>query len=52
LTLSSGLQAIAFWTIRHDFDWLWWAPNLYLLLYPFFFIPNLMLHPDKPGEGK
>lgn len=52
LTVSSGLQAIAFWAIRQDFDWLWWAPNLYLLLYPFFFIPQLLFHSEKPEEGK
>lgn len=52
LTVSSGLQAIAFWALRQDFDWLWWAPNLYLLLYPWFFIPPLLLQPDKSGEEK
>ncbi len=44
LTLCSGLQAIAFWTLRHDFDPTWWLPNLYLLLYPLFFIPRLLGH--------
>lgn len=38
LTFCSGLQAIAFWTIRLDFDLLWWLPNLYLLIYPLFFM--------------
>ncbi|TGN08721.1 DUF5360 family protein [Leptospira ilyithenensis] len=38
LTFSSGLQAIAFWGIRLDFDITWWLPNLYLLLYPIYFI--------------
>jgi hypothetical protein len=42
LTMSSGLNAIAFWTIRGDFDPAWWLPNLYLLLYPLLFIPQLM----------
>jgi hypothetical protein len=41
-TMSSGLNAVAFWTIRGDFDPTWWLPNLYLLLYPLFFIPNLL----------
>ncbi|WP_256758896.1 DUF5360 family protein [Cohnella sp. WQ 127256] len=41
LTFCSGLQAIAFWGIRLDFDLLWWIPNLYLLLYPLFFLPAL-----------
>lgn len=42
LTFCSGLQAIAFWTIRLDFDITWWIPNLFLLLYPLFFIPKLL----------
>ncbi|MBU7592546.1 hypothetical protein FVO58_08315 [Metabacillus halosaccharovorans] len=40
LTSCSGLQAIAFWTLRSDFDLSWWIPNLYLLIYPLFFIPK------------
>ena len=42
LTMTSGLNAIAFWVIRGDFDPTWWIPNLYLLLYPFFFLPRLL----------
>ncbi|CAM5781472.1 MULTISPECIES: DUF5360 family protein [Brevibacillus] len=37
LTFCSGLQAIAFWGFKGDFDPAWWLPNLYLLLYPLFF---------------
>lgn len=43
LTFCSGLQAIAFWVFRDDFDWMWWLPNLYLLLYPLFFIRPFLL---------
>lgn len=42
LTFCSGLQAIVFWIIKLDFDPMWWIPNLYLLLYPLFFIPSLL----------
>ena len=42
LTFCSGLQAIAFWTLRSDFDWQWWLPNLFLLLYPLWFLPKLI----------
>jgi Family of unknown function (DUF5360) len=42
LTSCSGLQAIAFWIIRRDFDPLWWGPNLILLVYPLFFIPGIL----------
>jgi hypothetical protein len=41
LTMCSGLQAIAFWTLRQDFDLTWWLPNVYLL-YPLFFVPALL----------
>jgi hypothetical protein len=42
LTSCSGLEAVAFFVLRHDFDPLWWAPNLFLLLYPIFFLPRLL----------
>jgi hypothetical protein len=42
LTFCSGLQAIAFWVLRGDFDPTWWIPNLYLMLYPPFFIVSLL----------
>ncbi|WP_018755442.1 YvaD family protein [Paenibacillus terrigena] len=42
LTSCSGLQAIAFWVIKQDYDLMWWIPNLFLLIYPLFFIPGLM----------
>lgn len=38
LTVCSGLQAIAFWAIRSDYSFSWWAMNLYLLIYPLFFL--------------
>ncbi|MGE6630615.1 DUF5360 family protein [Bacillus sp. NPDC077027] len=38
LTFCSGLQAIAFWSFHMDFDMSWWALNLYLLIYPLFFL--------------
>jgi hypothetical protein len=42
LTFCSGLQAISFWAMRLDFDPLWWGANLYLLIYPLFFLPGLL----------
>ncbi|WP_017721452.1 YvaD family protein [Kamptonema formosum] len=48
LTFCSGLQAISFWTLRADFDLNWWLPNLFLLLYPMFFIPRFIS--NKIGE--
>jgi len=42
LTFTSGLQAIAFWTIRLDFDLTWWLFNGFLLIYPLFFIKKFI----------
>ncbi|MCS0791305.1 YvaD family protein [Cytobacillus firmus] len=42
LTSCSGLQTISFWILRSDFDLSWWLPNLYLLIYPLFFIPSVI----------
>jgi len=42
LTFCSGLQALAFWAIRIDFDLWWWLPNAFLVLYPLFFINRVM----------
>lgn len=42
LTFCSGLMAISYWSIRLEFDPLWWAPNLALMIYPLFFIPRLV----------
>ncbi|NRB49136.1 MAG: DUF5360 family protein [Saprospiraceae bacterium] len=39
-TFVSGLQALAFWTIRGDFDLTWWFFNGILLVYPLFYIPR------------
>ena len=43
LTMASGLQALSFWALRGDFDWFWWIPNLFLLLYPLPFLRALTL---------
>ncbi|PJZ70698.1 hypothetical protein CH373_07145 [Leptospira perolatii] len=46
-TSASGLQAISFWMIQGWFDWFWWFPNLFLLIYPipflFYFVRNRRL---------
>lgn len=41
-TVCSGLMAVAFWTLRGDFELAWWLPNLFLLLYPLPFFPRLV----------
>ncbi|MGL1934415.1 MAG: YvaD family protein [Fibrobacterales bacterium] len=42
LTFASGIQAISFWALRGDFDLSWWTPNLFLLIYPLFFIKGIV----------
>lgn len=51
LTSCSGLQAIAFWAFKEDYDWSWWIPNMYLLIYPLFFLPGLMRDLAKGKES-
>ena len=45
LTFCSGLQAIAFWSLRGDFDLVWWAPNLFLMVYPLWFLAAALRTP-------
>ncbi|WP_086829712.1 DUF5360 family protein [Allokutzneria sp. NRRL B-24872] len=34
LTHAAGLNALVFWSLRCEFDLAWWAPNLWLTLFP------------------
>ncbi|MGI6187453.1 MAG: DUF5360 family protein, partial [Brevibacillus sp.] len=53
LTSCSGLQAISFWLFKGDFDPVWWIPNLYLLIYPLFFLPRFFREqPVVSASGK
>jgi hypothetical protein len=45
LTFCAGFMAISFWAIRLDFDPSWWAANLFLTIWPLFFLPTLALRP-------
>lgn len=42
LTACSGLQAIAYWIFAGDFNVWWWSANLYLLIYPLFFLSSFL----------
>jgi hypothetical protein len=42
LTSTAGAMAIAFWALSGDFDWSWWTPNLFLLLWPWLYLPRLI----------
>lgn len=41
LTFCAGFMAICFWLIRLDFDVSWWSANLFLTIWPLFFLPKL-----------
>ncbi len=41
-TSVAGGMAIAFWAIEGDFDVSWWAPNLFLMLWPWLYLPALV----------
>lgn len=49
LTTASGFQAVSFWAVRCEFDLLWWLPNLFLLIYPWYFIVTMFLC-EKPAD--
>ncbi|WP_161487952.1 DUF5360 family protein [Paenibacillus glacialis] len=49
MELCSGLQVIAFWSCNKDFDITWWVFNLYLMIYPLFFI-RLFISGEKQGN--
>jgi hypothetical protein len=42
LTSASGTMAIGYWIINREFELGWWLPNLFLIIYPLFFIPRFM----------
>jgi hypothetical protein len=41
LTFCAGFMAISFWAIRLDFDPSWWIANLFLTIWPCFFLGKL-----------
>lgn len=42
LTFCAGLMALAFWTLRSDYDLWWWLPNAYLMSWPIFAFYGLL----------
>lgn len=49
LTFCAGLMALSFWTLRGEFEFAWWTPNLYLTLWPLAYVVSLIC-PDSKGE--
>jgi Family of unknown function (DUF5360) len=41
LTVCAGLMAISYWAIMREFTLTWWAPNLFLMLWPLPFLWKL-----------
>lgn len=41
LTVCAGLMAISYWAILGEYDIAWWAPNLFLMLWPLPFLWRL-----------
>ena len=41
LTFCAGIMAISYWTLTGEFDPAWWAPNLFLMLWPIPFLLRL-----------
>jgi len=46
LTVCAGLMAISYWVLVGDFDVSWWAPNLFLMLWPIPFLVRLARTPN------
>ncbi len=42
LTMVAGTMAVGCWTLLQEFDWLWFLPNLALMLWPLAFLPQLI----------
>ncbi len=42
LTFCAGFMAVSFWTFQASFDALWWAANLFLMLWPVLLIRRVL----------
>ena len=45
LTFCAGFTALSFWIFQGSFDAGWWAPNLFLMLWPLFMLPQVLTKP-------
>jgi hypothetical protein len=48
-TSASGLNAVAFWALRGEFELGWWLPNLVLMAAPWPFLWGLVSRQDELG---
>lgn len=42
LTFCAGIMAISYWAILAEFSLSWWGPNLFLMIWPLFYLPGLV----------
>jgi hypothetical protein len=49
-TSVSGLMAIAFWSLRREFDPGWWGFNLFLLLWPLPYLAKIVGRAAAPVQ--
>ena len=42
LTMVAGGMAVSYWTLTGEIDWSWYGANLFLLIWPVFFLPGLL----------
>lgn len=42
LTFCAGFMAITYWAIAGELDWTWWAPNLFLMLWPLYYLGAIL----------
>jgi hypothetical protein len=45
LTMVAGGMAVSYWTLTGEIDWSWYGANLFLLIWPVFFLPGLLREP-------
>lgn len=51
LTMTAGGMAVAYWLILGEFDPSWFIPNLALLIWPLFFVGDLLREIGRPPES-
>lgn len=49
LTQVAGLMAVGYWALMGEFDPSWFLPNLALVVWPVFFLPDLVCDLASPG---
>ena len=45
LTMVAGGMAVSYWTLIGEIYWSWYGANLFLLIWPVFFLPGLLREP-------